>query len=76
MEDHDHNINSESSIPALYDEATTARLLGVSRRFLQTARQKGTGPVFIKVGRLVRYRTQDIENWLAKQSRRSTIAHD
>jgi len=72
MKDQNDKPNSESLIPALYDEATTARFLGVSRRFLQTARQKGTGPAFIKVGRLVRYRPQDIEHWLLKQTRTST----
>ncbi len=56
----------------LYDEEATAKLLGVSRRWLQAARQTGNGPAFIKVGRLVRYRPQDIDLFLEGQRRSST----
>ena len=56
----------------LYDEHKTSELLKVSKRWLQTARQSGTGPNYVKIGRLVRYRSQDLENWISAQTRSST----
>ena len=56
----------------LYDESKTADFLGVSKRWLQMARQTGQGPAFVKVGRLVRYRPQDINSWLEDRLHRST----
>ena len=61
----------------LYDETAAGRYLGgddkpISPRSLQRKRQDGTGPAFIKVGRLVRYRQSDLDTWLAGQRRFST----
>jgi len=61
-----------SQVPVLYDETKIAELLHVSKRWLQTARQTGQGPSFVKVGRLVRYRPQDLEEWITNQIRKST----
>jgi len=68
------NRESLSLGPAtiLYDECKTSEALGVSKRWLQTARQNGNGPPFIKIGRLVRYRAQDLESWISSQTRTST----
>ena len=35
-------------------------------------RIKGVGPRYIKIGRLVRYRPEDVELWLEAQTRNST----
>ena len=35
-------------------------------------RIKGVGPRYIKIGRLVRYRLEDVELWLEAQTRNST----
>ena len=35
-------------------------------------RIKGIGPRYIKIGRLVRYRPEDVEPWLEAQTRNST----
>lgn len=35
-------------------------------------RIKGNGPRYIKIGRLVRYRSEDVELWLEAQTRNST----
>ncbi|MDJ0821574.1 MAG: helix-turn-helix domain-containing protein [Paracoccaceae bacterium] len=40
---------------------------GVSKRFLEMAVMRNDGPPFIKIGRLVRYRAEDIEAWIAQQ---------
>ena len=37
---------------------------GIPKRFLETAVSKGNGPEFVRFGRLVRYRVQDIEAWI------------
>lgn len=39
-------------------------IFGISKRFLEGAVQRGDGPPFIRVGRLVRYRTCDIRDWI------------
>jgi len=72
-------MSAQEALPSnyqliLYDEQKTAELLGVSKRWLQTARQTGNGPRYVKVGRLVRYRPQDIENWISAQARSSTCS--
>lgn len=37
---------------------------GISKRFLETAKTTGVGPAHVQVGRLVRYRPDDIEQWI------------
>lgn len=50
-----------------------ARQLGVSKAFLDRDRWAGARIPFIRVGsRAVRYRHQDIEDYIAGQTRRST----
>ncbi|MCK9378249.1 MAG: helix-turn-helix domain-containing protein [Syntrophobacterales bacterium] len=44
----------------------------LAKKTLDKWRWDGTGPVFIKVGRLIRYRTSDLDAWLAARRRRST----
>ena len=56
----------------LLPETRVAELLGVTRRCLQRWRADGSGPVYIKMGRHIRYRKEHIEKWLDKQSRHST----
>lgn len=41
-------------------------LFGISKRFLELAVRKNNGPVFVKLGRLTRYRVRDIETWITK----------
>ncbi len=42
-----------------------AEYVGLSKSFLDKARCYGTGPVFIKLGNSVIYRTEDLDDWLA-----------
>ena len=48
-----------------YDSRTVAKLLDVSVSALNSWRQAGGGPDYIKVGPLVRYLPADLERWLA-----------
>lgn len=47
---------------------------GIAKRFLEIAACKGGGPDFVKVGRLTRYRVQDIEDWIDKHRYPNTSA--
>lgn len=50
-----------------------AEFLGMSLTWLRHSRMDGTGPVYLKIGRSVRYRTEDLEAWLLKHQRQNTI---
>jgi excisionase family DNA binding protein len=50
---------------ALLVEVHAADLLGLSSRTLQSWRSKKEGPPFVRVGRAVRYRRQDLLTWVA-----------
>lgn len=39
---------------------------GIPKRFLELAAGKRNGPIFVKIGRLTRYRAQDVEAWISK----------
>lgn len=56
----------------LINTKAAAQHLCLSVRTLETFRQRGDGPQFIKVGRTVRYRLADIHYWLALRTVRST----
>jgi excisionase family DNA binding protein len=49
---------------ALLTEAQAADLLNLSIRTLQAWRVRGGGPLFVRLGRSVRYRRTDISKWL------------
>lgn len=64
--------NAHPAIPVLLTEAQVAERLAISPRTLQMWRFKGGGPRFVKVGVAVRYRPEDIADWLSRQTRTST----
>jgi excisionase family DNA binding protein len=49
--------------------AEVAAYLRVPEKTLTEWRSKGKGPRYIPVGRYVRYRWSDVEEWLASQER-------
>lgn len=58
---------------ALLSTKEAARYLGVSKAFLDRDRWAGARIPFIRVGsRAVRYRVEDLESYVARQTRRST----
>ena len=58
---------------ALLHTAEAAFLLGLSPRTLETLRLRGDGPPFVMVTkRAVRYRRQDLLEWIQARQRRST----
>lgn len=53
-------------------EDAAAAFVGVSPRTLQKWRVVGGGPLFLKLGRSVRYAVADLEAFLSQRRRRST----
>jgi predicted DNA-binding transcriptional regulator AlpA len=49
-----------------------AYMLGVSVRTLERHRLAGLGPHFVRIGRLVRYREADVDEWALKARGTST----
>jgi hypothetical protein len=58
--------------PALLNEAQAAQSLNVTISALRSWRLRGGGPVFVKAGRLVRYRPVDLEAWIKNRCFAST----
>jgi predicted DNA-binding transcriptional regulator AlpA len=56
----------------LLDQKTTAKLLGLSVRTLERHRLAGTGPRYARLGRLIRYRQDDLQEWIDRNLRNST----
>jgi len=50
---------------ALLTEHEVAKRLNISLGSIRRWRLLGHGPVFIKIGSLVRYRPEDLDSWLA-----------
>jgi len=66
-----------SGLPLLMTEQEAADLLGFSPRTLQGWRVNGGGPRFVKISkRCVRYRRQDLTEWVEERMRRSTSDQD
>ena len=49
-----------------------ANLLGVPAKTLEMWRYRGTGPRFVKLGRLVRYVESDLDEWVRSGTRTNT----
>ena len=56
----------------LLDQKTAAKLLGLSVRTLERHRLAGTGPRYARLGRLIRYRQQDLVDFVDRNLRSST----
>jgi hypothetical protein len=60
--------------PILWTEIQTAEFLAVAVKMLQAWRVHGGGPKFIKLGRSVRYRREDLERFLDERTMTHTQA--
>ena len=54
------------------DTKETAARVRLSKPTLERLRLTGNGPPFVKLGRAVRYRATDVDDWLASRLVRST----
>jgi excisionase family DNA binding protein len=51
----------------LFTEEEIAKYLGKSTRTIQEWRKEHRGPLFVQIGRTVRYRKNDVVKWVANQ---------
>jgi predicted DNA-binding transcriptional regulator AlpA len=49
---------------ALLSETEVSQLFEISMRTLQAWRTKNSGPPFVRLGRVIRYRRKDLIRWL------------
>ena len=63
---------SVSQTSSLLTTKEAAAYLRLSHRTLERYRVTGEGPRYLKMGRLVFYRREDLDHWLETRSRRST----
>ena len=59
-------------MPHLLNQREAANYLRLSERTLERMRLLGTGPRYVKAYRLIRYRDEDLESWIAARTRTST----
>ena len=64
--------NTEHDDVRLMKESELANDLGLSHWWCQRARVYGGGPPFVRIGSAVRYRPQDVADWLATQEAGAT----
>jgi hypothetical protein len=57
-------IETTSELEPLLSTSDVARITGRSVSTLEKDRLFGTGPAFVKIGRLVKYRPCDLREWL------------
>ena len=62
----------QSNDTGLQTDRQVAKRYRLSFHTLRKLRVRGSGPIFVKLGRAVRYRAQDVEAWIASQRRKST----
>lgn len=53
----------------LLTEKDVSKILQVPCPTLQLWRHRGTGPPFVKLGRLVRYRREEVDGWVGRGER-------
>lgn len=56
--------HAPSPRPALLSTDELSAYLGVPTRTLEKWRSRRTGPLFVRVGIHVRYRTEDVDAWI------------
>jgi len=58
------NTEANSFISPLQTEAQAATLLRHSLSTLRRWRREGTGPIFFRFGRIIRYRLEDLQKFI------------
>ena len=69
------SLNSTSiqeSPPRYFNTKQAAFYLGLSHQYLEIARHKGGGPQYIKLAKAVRYRLEDLDDWMDNHIQKHT----
>lgn len=76
-------VTEADNLPLLLTEREVAQLIGMSRSFLRQSRMEGhrqnrtDAPPLIRIGRAIRYRSDDVKQWVDEHKRRdSTYGQD
>ncbi|MCW5602434.1 helix-turn-helix domain-containing protein [Nitrosomonas sp.] len=67
-----NNTQLSVYLPRLMTQQELAEYLSKSTAWCERARWDGSGPKFVKLGRHVRYRAQDVLEWVNASERTST----
>jgi predicted DNA-binding transcriptional regulator AlpA len=65
-------LGSTVVMPRLWDQKQLAAYLGKSTAWCERSRWEGEGPKFFKLGRHVRYKTEDVLDWIEEKARTCT----
>jgi predicted DNA-binding transcriptional regulator AlpA len=57
--------SEQQSSSRYFNTKQAAFYLGLSTQYLEIARHKGHGPQYIKLAKAVRYRVDDLDDWMA-----------
>jgi predicted DNA-binding transcriptional regulator AlpA len=68
-------VKSPDSSDRWLSERETARLIGMSRAWLQRERATGKGIPYVKLNHAVRYRLSDIIGWMEARKRSARERH-
>ena len=60
--------------PPQMNTKDAAKYLGLSHHTLNQWRHQGRGPLFVRLGRAIRYRKADLDDYLECSARRSTLS--
>ncbi len=66
------SISLQGSTPRYFNTKQAASYLKLSHQYLEIARHKGGGPQYIKLAKAVRYRQEDLDDWMADHIQRHT----
>ncbi len=65
-------LNDSANSDRLLSRPEVEATFGITRRWLEVSAVRGDGPPMIKIGRSVRYRTGDVQDWIAARRVMST----
>lgn len=65
-------LTNTITLPRLLNQRELAAYIGKSAAWCERARWAGEGPKFVKLGRHVRYRSEDVEAWISAHICQST----
>ena len=57
-----------SDLPAMVSRAQAAEFLGVTPQALSQMDARGEGPPYARIGRVVRYRREDLLDWVESRT--------
>jgi len=64
----------EPAVPLVVTERIAARMLSVSIAALRRWRRENRGPRFVRLSRCVRYRVQDLEEYINQNTQKTSVA--